>query len=326
MKVLSESDVDLSVLDQTQIAVIGYGNQGRAQSRNMRDQGLDVLVGTLRDASWELAQADGFEVHPPAEAARLADVICLLVPDEVQAEVYNQSIAPHLSRGKVLDFAHGYNVHYGFIRPPADVDVVMVAPRMIGIKVRALFEAGSGAPAYVAVWQDASGHALERALALAAGIGATRAATIDLTFAEETELDHFCEQVVWAAITRIFLTSFEFLVEQGYDPEVVALELYASGEAGEIVQEMADIGFFEQMRFHSRTSQYGTLSRGPVVLDDAIKERMRVGLDQIRNGTFAREWELERMTGFPVFNRLWARALAHPLNDAETRLRDNLKR
>ena len=324
MKIYFEEDADLSVLQQERIAVIGYGNQGRAQALNMRDQGLHVIVGTLRDASWETACTDGFEVCGPAEAVSKGDVICLLVPDQVQAEMYHRDVAPNLGPGKMLDFAHGYNIHYGFIKPPADVDVVMVAPRMIGVKVREIFQAGSGAPAYVAVQQDATGRAKARALALAKGIGATRGGAIELSFEAETVLDLFCEQFVWAAITRTIITSFEFLVSQGYDPEIAVLELYASGEAGEVLHEMAHTGFFEQMHFHSNTSQYGTLSRGPSVLDDTIKEKMRAVLEDLRLGTFAREWELEGMTGYPVFKRLWSRALAHPMQQAETSLHAQL--
>ncbi len=202
-----------------------------------------------------------FVVQSVAEVAERADVLALLIPDEVQREVYNDILSTRLRGGQTLDFAHGYNIHFGLIAPPPDVDVIMVAPRMIGTEVRESFVAGRGAPAFIAVAQDASGHALETALAWARGIGATRAGAFKTTFAEETELDLFQEQAVWPLLFRTWTMAFEFLVEKGFPPEMVALEMYGSGEAAEIFREMARVGFFKQTRFHSQTSQYGTLSR-----------------------------------------------------------------
>jgi ketol-acid reductoisomerase len=239
------------------------------------------------------------------------------VPDEVQRHVYAESIAPHLGAGKTLCFAHGFNIHFGLIRPPAEVDVVMVAPRMIGSAVRQRFLDGVGSPAYVAVGQDASGRAWPTALAIARGIGCTRAGAIETTFAEETEIDLFLEQGTWAAISRALILSFDVLVEEGFDPEMVALELYGSYEAAEVLREMAERGFFRQMRLHSRTSQYGTLSRGPRVLPDSLKRTYRRVLNEIRSGKFAREWRREQEAGYPNFRRLWEEAEAHPMNAAE---------
>jgi ketol-acid reductoisomerase len=239
------------------------------------------------------------------------------VPDEVQRHVYAESIAPHLTAGKTLCFAHGFNIHFGLIRPPAEVDIIMVAPRMIGSAVRQRFLDETGSPAYVAVGQDASGRAWPMTLAVARGIGATRAGAIETTFEQETVLDLFLEQATWAALTRALVLSFEVLVEEGFDPEMAALELYGSYEAAEVLREMAQRGFFHQMHLHSRTSQYGTLSRGPRVLPDSIKGTFRQALEEIRSGRFAEEWRQEQEAGYPNFRRLWEEAEAHPMNKAE---------
>jgi ketol-acid reductoisomerase len=321
MRAYYDRDVDMKVLEGRKVAIIGYGNQGWAQGLNMRDSGVEVIVGNIQDDSFERALADGFPTMSIPEAAQRGDVLCLLMPDEVQQEVYQRDIAPHLRAGQVLDFAHGYNIRYGFIRPPQDVDVIMVAPRMIGVGVRERFVAGSGAPAFVAVEQDATGQAWPTALAIAQAIGATRAGALRSTFAEETELDHFSEQAVWPVITRLLRMAYELLTERGYQPEAVLMELYASGEPAQVFKEMAEVGLFRQMSFHSHTSQYGTLSRGPRVLPDDFRATLAQALDAIQQGSFAREWEAERQAGYPVFERLKAEALAHPINQVEDRLR-----
>jgi ketol-acid reductoisomerase len=285
-----------------------------------------VIVGSIRDASAEEAQRDGFTVMPIADAVERADALALLIPDEVQRDVYHRDIAPRLRAGQVLDFAHGYNIHFDFIRPPADVDVIMVAPRMIGTNVRRTFERGSGVPAYIAVAQDASGHARDVALAWAKGIGATRAGVLETTFAQETELDLFTEQGVWPIIMRDLLLSYEVLVEAGFPPEMVALELYGSGEAAEVFHQMATVGIINQMQLHSRTSQYGTLSRGPRMLPEETRDRLRAALAGIRSGAFAKEWAREQAAGHPNFERLRAEARAHDINRAERLARDMLCR
>jgi ketol-acid reductoisomerase len=321
MRAYYDRDVDMKVLEGRKVAIIGYGNQGWAQGLNMRDSGVEVIVGNIQDDSFRRALADGFPTMSIPEAAQTGDVLCLLMPDEVQQEVYQQDIAPYLRAGQVLDFAHGYNIRYGFIRPPQDVDVIMVAPRMIGVGVRERFVAGSGAPAFVAVEQDATGQAWPTALAIAQAIGATRAGALRSTFAEETELDHFSEQAVWPVITRLLRMAYELLTERGYQPEAVLMELYASGEPAQVFKEMAEVGLFRQMSFHSHTSQYGTLSRAPGVLPDDFRATLAQALDAIQEGAFAREWEAERQAGYPVFERLKAEALAHPINQVEDRLR-----
>jgi ketol-acid reductoisomerase len=322
MQIYHDDDADLVVLEGKVVAIVGYGNQGRAQGLNMRDSGVEVVVGNVQDESFDRAVADGFPAMPIAEAAKAGDVLCLFVPDEVQQLVYRQEIAPHLRAGQTLNFAHGYNIHYRLIRPPEDVNVIMVAPRMIGVGVRERFLAGSGAPAFVAVQQDADGQAWPVALAVAKAIGATRAGALRSTFAEETEMDHFMEQAVWPVIMRLLTLTYELLVEEGFQPEAVLMELYGSGEAAEIFKEMAKVGMFRQMSLHSQTSQYGTLSRGPRVLPDTFKATLAGILDEIRAGTFAREWEAEREAGYPVFKRLKAQALTHEINQVEKRLRE----
>lgn len=317
MRIYRDEDADLATLAGRTVVIIGYGNQGQAQALNLRDSGIAVIVGGIEDEYARQARDDGFTVVPIAEATARGDILLLLVPDEVQRHVYAESIAPNLTGGKTLCFAHGFNIHFELIRPSADVDVIMVAPRMIGKGVRQRFLDGTGSPAYIAVSQDASGRALVTALALARGIGATRAGAIETTFARETELDLFLEQATWAALTRALILSFEVLVEDGFDPEMVALELYGSYEAAEVLHEMADQGFFHQMRLHSRTSQYGTLSRGPRVLPDSMKRTFRRVLDEVRSGDFAREWRREQEAGYPNFQRLWEEAQAHPMNAAE---------
>lgn len=317
MQVLQDHDADLGRLRARTVGVIGYGNQGRAQALNLRDSGVPVVIGSIDDDAAAHARNEGFEVVSIDAAAARCDALALLIPDEVQQQVYHTAIQPHLRGGHVLDFAHGYNIHFERIRPPHDVDVIMVAPRMIGINVRKSFEQGRGVPAYVAVAQDASGHARDIALAWAKGIGATRAGVLETTFAQETELDLFTEQGVWPIIMRDLLLSYEVLVDAGFPPEMAALELYGSGEAAEIFLQMARIGIIKQMRLHSQTSQYGTLSRAARMLPDDAKQRLRDALAEIHAGRFAEEWSREQQQGYPAFERLRRAAAEHDINRAE---------
>ncbi len=318
--VYHDEDANLELLADRQIAVIGYGNQGRAQALNLRDSGLKVVVGNRPDAYREMAQADGLEVMDIAEAAEAGDVVMLLLPDEVAPAVFETDIRPHLEPGDVLDFASGYNVAFGFIEPPAGVDVVMVAPRMIGVGVREAYLAGKGFPSFVGVAQDASGQALPLALALAKGMGSTRAGVIQVTFAQEAELDLFTEQCFAPAFGQVLMQAVDLLISEGYPPEAVLLELYLSGELGYTLSKAARVSFIEQSRFHSPTSQYGTLTRGPRFVDPELRERMRRGLEEIRSGKFAREWAEEQARGYPVLTALRDAACSLPLHELEQRV------
>jgi ketol-acid reductoisomerase len=323
MKVFYEKDADLAALKGKTIAVIGYGNQGRAQALNLRDSNLNVVVGNIDDGYKKTAIEDGFTPVSIEEAARQGDIVMILIPDEVQPGVYERSIAPSVRAGKTISFASGYNIRFALITPPKDVDVIMMAPRTIGRQVRIAYENGSGVNADVDVWQDVSGNAWPVTLALAKGTGCTRAGAFHTSFATETDLDLFSEQGLWPAFFDCLLTSFELLVEKGYPAEAVALELYASAEAADIFLAMAKRGIFEQMRFHSPTSQYGVLSRrvDSTGSSAALRKRMEETLTKIQNGEFSREWTREQADGYPSFNRLKEQAYSHPLNDADREVR-----
>jgi len=322
--VYHDQDADLKNLNGRTIAVIGYGNQGRAQALNLRDSGVSVIVGCIPDDYRKTAVQDGFPVMDIDAAVRQANIVMIIIPDEVQVAVYQDSIAPGLKPGMMLVFASGYNIRFGIIVPPKDVDVVMLAPRTLGMVVREVYVAGGGVPADVDVWQDATGSAWPTLLALAKGIGCTRAAVFKSSFQEETGLDLFAEQALWPALLDCLLTSYEVLVEKGYSPEAVALELYASGEAADIFRQMAQHGFFEQMKFHSPTSQYGTLSRRPGAAGSDLRKHLEQALEKIRDGSFAREWAAEAAANYPNFTRLRREAHAHPMNQAERSVRKAL--
>ena len=315
-----DRDADLAVLKGRTVGIIGYGNQGRAQARNMRDSGLKVIVGNADDDYRSSAVGDGFAVLSIPQAAKRADVVVVLLPDEIQPELYTRHVAPHLAAGDVLCFASGYNVHYQRIVPPAAVDVVLVAPRMIGQAVRSLYKQGAGFPCLVAVHQDASGQAMSTALALARAIGATRFGAFESSFQEETLIDLFAEQMLWPGIIRLSLLYFEKLVAAGCDPEVVTSELYLSGEFVEIARSMITEGFFEQLKLHSHTSQYGQLSRMDRMAPPGLLEVIDGVMAEIRGGAFAREWAAEQEKGLPTLKRLRAEAMGHPMGRSEKQL------
>jgi ketol-acid reductoisomerase len=318
MKLIKDSEASLEPLLGKTVAVLGYGNQGRAQALNLRDSGISVLVGNRDDDYRRQAEADGFHVVEIPEAAGAGDVLLVLTTDESQPLIWDAQIAPGIASGNTLVWASGYNVGYDLITPPQDVDVLMVAPRMTGAMVRTLYEHGKGAIAQFAVHQDASGKARQMVLALCKGIGLTRGGVFESSFREEAELDLFAEQVVWAGLTAWIVECFEIGVEHGFSPELMVTELYASGEASEILGHMAQNGFFRQMRFHSTTSQYGTLSRGPGLITDEAKTKARAILgNDIKRGAFAREWSREQTTGSRNLQRLLDEAMAHPMSIAE---------
>lgn len=318
-KVYFDQDADLAHLQDQTIAILGYGNQGRSQALNLRDSGVNVIVGSREDSSATGARDDGFEVYPWAEASTKADIIFLLVPDEVMPHLFKTHIEPGLTAGNMLVFASGYNVFHGFIQAAAEIDVVMLAPRMIGHGVRTTYVEGQGFPSLIAVDQDGSGQALPRLLALCKGVGSTRMGAIESSFEEETVVDLFAEHLASLYALRRY---FEVLTEAGYDPWVVMLEFYASGEGIETAKAYVEQGLWGQISEHSRTSQYGQEVTGLAspADDEAEKRRLHAMIDHIRNGEFAKEWMLEQQTGEPVFRRIRQQNLEHPMIKAEHEL------
>ncbi len=299
-----DADADRRRLDGRVIAIIGYGSQGHAHALNLKESGARVVVG-LRPggASWQRAAAAGLEVLPVAEAAGVADVIMMLVPDQEARGVYEAAVAPALRPGKTLMFAHGFNVHFKEIAPPAGVDVSMIAPKSPGHLLRSEYEAGRGVPALVAVQQDASGHALADALAYAAGIGCTRAGVLETTFREETETDLFGEQaVLCGGVTALIKAGFDTLVDAGYSPELAYFECLHELK---LIVDLMYRGGMKFMRYSiSDTAEYGDYTRGPRIISDAVKEEMVQILSEIQSGSFAREWIREAREGGKRFKTL----------------------
>jgi ketol-acid reductoisomerase len=325
MRIYHDEDADLSWLADRQIAIIGYGNQGRAQALNLRDSGLQVLVGNRDDGYAQRAREDRFRVLPIGAAAAEADLLMLLIPDEIAPDVFTREIAPYLDEGKVVVFATGYNIAFGFMAPPPSVDVILVAPRMIGAGVRDLYVAGRGFPSFIGVAQDCSGNAKAIALALAKGIGSTRAGVVEVTFAQEAELDLFTEQCFGPAFGHVLTTAVNLLLEEGYPPEAVLLELYMSGEFAYTLDKIAELGLVGQSVLHSRTSQYGSMSRGVRFTLPELRLKMLEGLQEIRSGQFAQEWASEQAAGAPTLEALRQAAQSLPLVQLEQELRQSLR-
>jgi len=297
VRVYFDSDAVLDPIKDKTIAVIGYGSQGEAQAKNLRDSGLKVVVG-LRPGgrSWSKAREDGFEVCPISEATRRGEVILFLIPDMSQPEVYEESIAPNLTEGKTLDFAHGFNIHFKQIIPPEDIDVIMVAPKSPGARLRETFVEGFGVPALIAVHQDFSGKAKETALAIAKGLGCTRAGVLETTFKDETESDLIGEQTVLVGgLIELIKNGFEVLVESGYPPELAYFE--ACNEAKLIMDLIYRRGITGMLQAVSDTAKYGGLTVGPKVIDSHVKEKMRKVVENVRSGAFAKEWIEEHRNG-----------------------------
>jgi ketol-acid reductoisomerase len=327
-KFFAATDADPTVLSDKTIAVIGYGNQGRAQAINLRRAGHRVIVGNQEDDSWRRAREDGFEPLAMDAAAARADVVLLVLPDEIAPDIYRRMIEPHLGRGKTLVFASGYNITYKFIVPPREVDVILVAPRMIGQGVLDLPASGKGFPVLVGVKQDASGQALATTLAIAHGIGAfmPQGAVVESSFEEETMVDLFSEHTWAGAMLFLLERAYKMLVESGVSPEVAMLELYASGELGEIGRAMASMGMWNQLKLHSHTSQFGQLTHGAQFIGPDAEALMRNAIAEIRDGTFARRWAAEQAAGSPMFQRLLGDALESPIARAEVDLYAKLGR
>lgn len=320
-RIYYDADADLSLLNGRRIAVLGYGSQGHAHALNLKDSGCDVCVGLYRGSkSWEKAEADGLPVYEVAEAVRRSDIIVMLVPDPAQPALYREAVAPHLAPGKTLMFAHGFNIRFGQIVPPPDVDVSMVAPKSPGHRMREVFREGGGVPGLVAVHQDATGKALATALAYAKAIGCTRAGVIETTFAEEAETDLFGEQVVLCGgVTHLIKAAFETLVEAGYQPEIAYFECLHELK---LIVDLMYQGGLSYMRYSvSDTAEYGDYRSGPRVIDDHVRATMKQILEEIRSGAFAEEWIEENAKGRPWFNAKREEERRHPIEEVGRRLR-----
>lgn len=321
MRLFYEADADLRLLQGKKVAIIGYGSQGHAQAQNLRDSGVQVVVAELPGSyNYNLAVEHGFKPVSAEEAAAQGDIIQILIPDHIQPSVYRTSIAAHLTSGKMLMFSHGFNIHFGQIIPPKDVDVTMVAPKGPGHLVRSEYVRGAGVPALVAVQQNATGQALELALAYAKGIGATRAGVMETTFQEETETDLFGEQcVLCGGVTELIKAGFETLVEAGYQPEVAYFECLHELK---LIVDLIYQGGFSYMRYSiSDTAEYGDLTRGPRIITDETRKAMKEILREIQSGAFAKEWILENQAGRPSFQALRKRARSHLIEEVGKKLR-----
>lgn len=320
-KMYYESDADMSLVDGKTFGIIGYGSQGHAHALNLHDNGLDVMVGLYEgSSSIAKAEADGLRVGMVDETAEQSDIIMMLIPDHLQAEVYRESILPHMLPGKTLMFAHGFNIHYKTISAPEGVDVSMVAPKAPGHRMREVFTKGSGVPGLLAVHQDATGNAHAVGLAYARGVGCTRAGVLDTTFKEETETDLFGEQaVLCGGVTALVKAAYETLVEAGYQPESAYFECMHELK---LIVDLLYQGGMGYMRYSvSDTAEFGDYTRGPVVVDESVKANMQRVLARIQDGSFAREWIAENDEGRPTFYRMREENAAHEIEEVGKELR-----
>ena len=325
MKMYYDNDANLEILRGKKIAVLGYGSQGRAQALNLRDNGLEVIVGLRQTSlSVEKAKEDGLQVMTVSEATKACDVIHILMPDEKQGQVYRDEIAPYLSEGKALSFSHGFNIHFRQIVAPKGVDVFMAAPKSPGHSFRKAFVEGMGVPGLFAVYQDETGQARDLALAFAKGIGCTKAGVIETTFKEETETDLFGEQaVLCGGLTSLIKAGFETLVEAGYQPEIAYFECFHEMK---LIVDLMYEGGMEYMRYScSDTAEYGDYVSGPRVIDEHVKENMKAVLKDIQNGVFAKNWMLENMVGRPSYTAMKENGVNHQIEAVGRELRSHMK-
>jgi len=321
MKIFYDRDADLAPLKGKTVAVIGYGSQGHAHANNLRDSGIDVVVGLRRDgSSWRKAEEAGLTVLEPAEAARRGDIVMMLVPDEMGAEIFSQEIEPGLKAGDSLAFAHGFNIHFKFIVPAPEINVFMIAPKGPGHLVRSEYEKGRGVPCLVAVHQDPGGKSLEMALAYAKAIGGTRAAAIETTFKEETETDLFGEQsVLCGGLTELIRAGYETLVDAGYNEEMAYFECLHEVK---LIVDLLYEGGIANMRYSiSNTAEYGDMTRGKRIIGAEARTAMKQVLKEIQSGKFAEEWMTEHRVGSPHFRELRREAEQHPIEKVGERLR-----
>ena len=316
-----ENDADLSLIQDKTIGVIGYGSQGHAHAQNLKDSGLNVIVGLYEGSgSWSKAEEGGFSVALASQAAKESDIIMMLLPDTSQGEVYKRDIEPNLSAGKSIAFAHGFSIHYQTVVPPSNVDVWMIAPKAPGHRMREVYRQGNGVPSLVAVHQDATGKAKDTALAYAWGVGSLRAGVLNTTFKEETETDLFGEQtVLCGGVTSLVKAAFETMVEAGYQPESAYFEVMHELK---LIVDLLYQGGMEYMRYSvSDTAEYGDYTRGPRIIDEDVKVKMQKVLSEIQDGTFAREWIAENDEGRPRFKLLREENSGHPIEKVGKELR-----
>ncbi len=321
MKIYYDSDADLGLLQGKKVAIIGYGSQGHAQAQNLRDSGVDVIVGQRKGGpNYDLAKEHGFEPVSAGEAAENAQVVQILTPDHVQAKLYEEEVAPQMTEGKTLVFSHGFNIHFGQIQPALDIDVVMVAPKGPGHLVRSEYERGAGVPSLVAIHQDSTGNALETALAYAKGIGATRAGVIETTFKEETETDLFGEQtVLCGGVSELVKAGYDTLVEAGYQPEIAYFECLHELK---LIVDLFYQGGLSFMRYSvSDTAEYGDYTRGKRIITEDTRKAMREILAEVQSGDFAREWIAENEAGRPKFTAMRSQEKEHPVEEVGAKLR-----
>jgi len=321
VKIYYDNDADLTLLDGKVVGVVGYGSQGHAQAQNLRDSGCQVIVAEAEGTpGWKGAIEAGFDVLAAAEVAKKADIVVMLVPDNLQRSIYYQSIEKELTPGNMLMFAHGFNIHYGQIIPPPGIDVTMIAPKCPGHMLRRLYTENAAPPALIAVHQDASGKARDVALAYAKGIGCSRAGVIETTFAEETETDLFGEQtVLCGGVSALIKAGFETLVDAGYQPEIAYFEILHELK---LIVDLIYQGGLSYMRYSvSDTAEYGDYTRGPRVIDDMVRDEMEQILAEIQDGTFAKEWILENQAGRPVYNALKRTDEEHLIEEVGKELR-----
>lgn len=319
-----ERDCDLNYLNGKKVAIIGYGSQGHAHALNLKDSGIDVTVGLYEGSkSWPVAEAAGLKVMTAADATKASDVIMILINDEKQAALYKESIEPNLAPGKALAFAHGFNIHFGQIQPPADVDIFMIAPKGPGHTVRSQYEEGKGVPCLVAIQQDATGNAMKIALAYGAGIGGARAGILETTFQEETETDLFGEQaVLCGGVVALMKAGFETLVEAGYQPESAYFECVHEMK---LIIDLVNKGGMSMMRYSiSDTAEYGDYVTGGRIITDETKKEMKKVLSEIQNGTFARNWIGENQTGRAYFNATRRIEAEHQVEKVGKELREKM--
>jgi len=320
MKIYYDADADTAILTGKKIAIIGFGSQGHAHALNLQESGIDVLVGLREGKSWDKAVNAGLKVMPVADAVKAADVVMLLTPDELTGDLYRDFVAPHIKSGTSLAFAHGFNIHFGQIVPPKDVNVFMVAPKGPGHLVRSEYQKGSGVPSLIAIHQDPSGQTRDVALAYAKGIGGTRAGVLETDFREETETDLFGEQaVLCGGVTALITAGYETLTEAGYSPEMAYFECLHEVK---LIVDLIYEGGISNMRYSiSNTAEYGDLTRGPRVITDETKAEMKKILGEIQSGRFARDWILENKANRPVFNALAKKGEDHPIEEVGGKLR-----